>query len=136
MDGLISAVSLLATLVASGAARPSLAAEVAMHAPSSSASHAVATVAARSASEVLCGDTNDDSKVLAGDALAALRSAVGSAACMLAACDYSGDGQITASDALSILRTAVGQSVPASCPPASNVEFEWDDGVWGQVLWN
>ena len=94
------------------------------------------TLVAASAADVLCGDTNDDAKVAAGDALAALRASIGSSSCMPAACDFSGDGKITAADALAILRKAVGQSVQANCPSASDVEFEWDDGVWGQVLWN
>ena len=63
----------------------------------------------------LCGDGNGDGKITAADALFALRTAVGSADCSLAACDYNGDDKITAGDALAILRKAVGQDPPGNC---------------------
>lgn len=63
----------------------------------------------------LCGDGNGDGNITAGDALFALRTAVGSASCPLAACDYNGDDKITAGDALAILRKAVGQDSPGNC---------------------
>ncbi|MFN2425315.1 MAG: dockerin type I domain-containing protein [Candidatus Binatia bacterium] len=64
----------------------------------------------------MCGDTNDDGRITAGDALYSLRSAVGSAECINEICDYNGDGRITATDSLFILRTAVGQNVAPQCP--------------------
>ncbi|MFN2375386.1 MAG: dockerin type I domain-containing protein, partial [Candidatus Binatia bacterium] len=67
----------------------------------------------------LCGDANGDGTITAGDALFALRSAVGTAICPLAACDYTGDDKITASDALAILRKAVGQNVIGQCSEES-----------------
>jgi imidazolonepropionase-like amidohydrolase len=68
----------------------------------------------------LCGDANDDGKLSASDALAALRTSVGTSSCPLEACDYTGDEKITASDALAILRRSVGQSVAANCPQEEN----------------
>ncbi|MFN2376641.1 MAG: hypothetical protein ABR538_08895, partial [Candidatus Binatia bacterium] len=68
--------------------------------------------------ETMCGDANGDGKITAGDALTALRTAVGTAECSVAICDYSGDGKVAASDALAILRTAVGQNVTANCAVA------------------
>jgi hypothetical protein len=70
----------------------------------------------------LCGDANADGKITASDALAALKTAVGSTTCPLFRCDYNGDTKITASDALAILRKAVGQDVPPKCPPALQAE--------------
>src|SRR5262249_31449968 len=67
-----------------------------------------------------CGDVNDDQKITAGDALLALRAAVGTAQCVLEVCDYTGDGKITASDAQAILRRGVGQDVPPKCPGTSS----------------
>lgn len=67
-----------------------------------------------------CGQpqsTGDGPK--SGDALAALRHAVGSdSACdqKPCICDATGDGSVTASDAQRILRNAVGQDVPLECP--------------------
>lgn len=86
--------------------------------------------------EVVCGDANGDGAVRAGDALLALRAAVGSSTCSLEVCDYTGDGKVAASDALAILRKAVGQEVAAHCPPAPTTPLTWDEGAWGQVSWN
>ena len=84
--------------------------------------------------DLLCGDANDDGKITAGDALFALRAAVGTTTCPLQVCDYTGDGKIAASDALSILRASVGQAVAANCP--SLPPLTWDEGTWDQVAWN
>jgi hypothetical protein len=66
--------------------------------------------------ESLCGDANDDGEIVASDAPAALKSAVGlSSACTLARCDTDGNGKMQASDALRILHAAVGQPVVMSC---------------------
>jgi hypothetical protein len=65
---------------------------------------------------ILCGDANSDGEITAGDALLALRAAVGAASCLKSLCDYTGDDQVTAADALAILRVAVGQVVPPNCP--------------------
>ena len=86
--------------------------------------------------DILCGDTNGDSKISAADALFALRSAVGTTSCPLWVCDYNGDGKIAASDALAILRKAVGQSVTARCPDFPTTPLIWGESLWGQVLWN
>ncbi len=64
----------------------------------------------------LCGDANADESVTAPDALAALRTSVGSATCVLWLCDFNGVGGITAADALAILRAAVGQPTTPNCP--------------------
>jgi hypothetical protein len=86
--------------------------------------------------EPLCGDANGDEKITAADALIALRTAVGSASCPVSVCDYTGDDKVAASDALAILRRAVGQSVTANCPFVPTTPLTWDEGTWGQVLWN
>lgn len=65
--------------------------------------------------EPLCGDTDDDRQVDASDALAALRSAVGSYSCDPVLCDVNADGRTLAGDALAILRTGVGQSLELAC---------------------
>jgi hypothetical protein len=67
-------------------------------------------------SEPVCGDANGDEDVSAADALIALKTAVGTAVCPLARCDYNGDGETTASDALAILRAAVGLPSSPDCP--------------------
>jgi len=51
----------------------------------------------------------------ASDALAVLRTAVGSSACEICVCDVDGSGSIVASDALATLRRAVGQNVALAC---------------------
>lgn len=66
-----------------------------------------------------CGDPNDSGTRTAGDALFALRSAVGVTTCDLSVCDASGNGTVAASDALLILRKAVGGSVTLACPAAA-----------------
>ncbi|HEY2772863.1 MAG TPA: dockerin type I domain-containing protein [Candidatus Binatia bacterium] len=66
----------------------------------------------------LCGDANGDGHVTASDALAALKTAVGSADCPVDRCDFNGDGHVLAADALAILKTAVGQDTTPSCPAA------------------
>jgi len=65
--------------------------------------------------EHMCGDANADGKITAGDALQALRGAIGTSECALSVCDWSGNGELTASDALSILRRAVGHEVTSQC---------------------
>lgn len=64
-----------------------------------------------------CGDANGDGEVKAGDALAALRKAVGLVTvCTLARCDVNSSGDVTAADALAILKVAVGVQVTLDCP--------------------
>jgi len=66
---------------------------------------------------LLCGDVNQDGSVKASDALAALRTAVGTSDCNGEACvcDVDGGGKVTASDALAILKKAVGTAVTLNC---------------------
>ncbi|MFN2375942.1 MAG: hypothetical protein ABR538_05350, partial [Candidatus Binatia bacterium] len=64
---------------------------------------------------LLCGDATLDGEIAAGDALLALRTAVGTATCDLCICDVQGSGTVTATDALLILRFAVGQMVLLDC---------------------
>lgn len=63
----------------------------------------------------LCGDANDSGSLSASDALAALRTAVGTGSCPLCVCDVNSSGGIVSSDALAILRAAVGQAVTLAC---------------------
>jgi hypothetical protein len=62
-----------------------------------------------------CGDATSDETITASDALAILRTAVGSSTCLACVCDVNGSG-ITASDALTVLAFAVGRDVTLSCP--------------------
>ncbi len=62
-----------------------------------------------------CGDADQSGSVVATDALIALRTAVGTSACMESACDASGDGAITAGDALLILVASVSSGDPLRC---------------------
>jgi hypothetical protein len=55
-------------------------------------------------------------KVVAADALAVLRAAVGTRSCDLCLCDVDNSGAISAADALRVLRAAVGQQVALVCP--------------------
>ena len=71
--------------------------------------------------EILCGDANDDGVVTAGDALMALRTAVGTASCEPERCDFNGDSSITAGDALAILRVAVNLASTPKCPEADGM---------------
>lgn len=88
------------------------------------------------AAEFICGDANHDGKIRSGDALLALRTAVGTAVCSLALCDYTGDGKIASSDALAVLRKAVGQAVLAKCPALPGPLLQWDNGLWGETAWD
>lgn len=63
----------------------------------------------------ICGDGDGNGKVLASDALLALRTAVGSGGCASCLCDVDSSGQVSASDALAILRKAVGQDLVFVC---------------------
>lgn len=63
-----------------------------------------------------CGDADDNGKVTAVDALAALRTAVGSSQCEACRCDANDENAVTTSDALKILQAAVGQPVLLDCP--------------------
>jgi hypothetical protein len=64
-----------------------------------------------------CGDTNGDGKVLAGDALFALRAGVGLVQCETCVCDANDDGLSSAGDAFVILRFAVGiDGATLNCP--------------------
>jgi hypothetical protein len=71
------------------------------------------------ASDVLCGDYNEDGDVTASDALSVLRVAVGSVSCEACICDVNDAGGITTTDALFVLRKAVGQNVAMNCPDCS-----------------
>lgn len=65
----------------------------------------------------ICGDADGGGSVQSGDALAALRAAVGlDPACAPSRCDVNGSGSVTAADALAILRIAVGLEVDRACP--------------------
>jgi hypothetical protein len=64
----------------------------------------------------ICGDANSDGDITAGDALIALKTAVGSAQCIKPRCDYNGDDLLSSSDALAILKVSVGQIVIPMCP--------------------
>lgn len=66
----------------------------------------------------LCGDINNDRRLLAGDALLALKAAVQQTKCPLYSCDYNGDAKVTAGDALGILKSSVGQKSIPKCPAA------------------
>lgn len=66
--------------------------------------------------EPLCGDANSDGKLLSGDALIALKAAVGTAVCDLCRCDANDSGAILAGDAQQILKKAVGQPAVLACP--------------------
>lgn len=64
-----------------------------------------------------CGDADGNGLVQAGDALLALRAAVGlPSPCTPARCDVDGSGAVKAADALGILRAAVGSDVLLACP--------------------
>ena len=65
----------------------------------------------------LCGDGTEDRRLTAGDALFALKRAVGTETCPYYRCDYNGDGKIVALDALLILTAAVGTPAGSACPP-------------------
>jgi hypothetical protein len=54
--------------------------------------------------------------ITASDALAVLRTAVGSQTCELCVCDVDGSGAVSATDALITLKVAVGQSIALHCP--------------------
>jgi hypothetical protein len=63
-----------------------------------------------------CGDANGDGLVKAGDALAALRMAVGLVSdCTVARCDVDSSGTVKASDSLRILQFSVGGNVILDC---------------------
>lgn len=63
-----------------------------------------------------CGDTDDNGRLTATDALFTLRAVVGLAACDLCVCDVNNSGgQLTASDALVSLRASTGGGV-VECP--------------------
>jgi hypothetical protein len=65
---------------------------------------------------VTCGDASGDDSITASDALAALRTAVGSATCAVCICDVNQSGAVNASDALAVLKHAVGSGVSLACP--------------------
>lgn len=64
----------------------------------------------------VCGDANHNGAITAGDALIALKAAIGDGVCIVERCDFNGDLQVKASDALAILKTAVGQATNPQCP--------------------
>jgi hypothetical protein len=63
-----------------------------------------------------CGDATGNETVAASDALAALRSSVGSSRCLHCVCDLDSNGSVVASDALAILRHSVGTNPTLTCP--------------------
>ncbi|HYC00596.1 MAG TPA: hypothetical protein VEC57_15790 [Candidatus Limnocylindrales bacterium] len=65
----------------------------------------------------VCGDTSADMEIKAGDALFALKAAVGTENCALCICDVNQTVSITAVDSLIILKNAVGQDIGLECPP-------------------
>lgn len=65
---------------------------------------------------IVCGDANSDTHVSASDALLALKTSVGSEACILCRCDTNQSGSNTASDALAILKKSVGLTPTMNCP--------------------
>ncbi len=65
---------------------------------------------------LVCGDANRDGKRTASDALVALKTGVGAAACVSCSCDVNDDGGVSATDGLLLLQFGVGQDVPISCP--------------------
>jgi hypothetical protein len=69
---------------------------------------------------VPCGKPTNATGTLpkTGDALFALRTAVGLSDCDLAVCDVNDSGKVTTGDALSILKKAVGLTVTFNCPAA------------------
>lgn len=67
----------------------------------------------------LCGHASGsgaEASITAGDALFALRGAVGALVCEPCRCDVDASGKVQASDALLILRYAVGLGVELACP--------------------
>ncbi|HYC57766.1 MAG TPA: hypothetical protein VEL28_22765, partial [Candidatus Binatia bacterium] len=79
------------------------------------------------AQPVTCGDFTGEGSYSASDALGTLRSAVGSATCLICVCDVDNSGNIAATDALRTLRFAVGQPVTLDCP-ADGTPIAWDAG--------
>ena len=69
--------------------------------------------------EPMCGDSNYNLVLEARDALAALRTSIGTPSCrpVESTCDTNDDARVTASDALMILRAAIGHAVKLTCPP-------------------
>lgn len=64
-----------------------------------------------------CGDVVTDGKILTGDALYILQSAVNAnKTCPSRMCDSNSDGKLTANDALGVLRRAVKLPITLSCP--------------------
>lgn len=80
---------------------------------------AQARVTAEDLGGALCGHASGsaaEAKITAGDALFALRGAVGAFVCERCRCDVDASGKVQASDALLILRHAVGLGVELVCP--------------------
>ncbi|RMF19626.1 MAG: hypothetical protein D6760_12950, partial [Deltaproteobacteria bacterium] len=85
--------------------------------PSDDPANPVVTFAV-GAHAVLCGDANDDARVTATDALAVLKTAVGSGDCGgldTCICNVDAASNVTATDALMVLKNAVGQPVALNC---------------------
>jgi hypothetical protein len=70
--------------------------------------------------DFVCGDAALNGGITATDALAALKTAVGSAECPPCTCDVNNSSSITAVDASMILRAAVGQPIALGCRSASS----------------
>src|SRR5262249_5767665 len=71
---------------------------------------------ARFVDPVVCGDATLDGSIVAGDALLALQTAVGTGFCRVVVCDVNAVPGVTAADALQILRVAVGLDGQLTCP--------------------
>jgi hypothetical protein len=80
-----------------------------------------------------CGDYSNDGSFAASDALGTLRTAVGTASCIVCVCDVNRSNSVTSADALLILRKAVGQIVTLDCQ-ADGEPISWDAGGDG-VNW-
>jgi hypothetical protein len=61
----------------------------------------------------LCGDTDSDGALVAGDALRILTTAVGGGSCPR--CDVDNSGSVSPTDALAVLQAAVGLTPPLLC---------------------
>lgn len=67
--------------------------------------------------DAICGDGNYSGAVTASDALFALQTGIGAAACPGCICDINANGSTTATDALAMLQASVGVPVPLACVP-------------------
>jgi len=63
----------------------------------------------------VCGDATEDLLLTASDALAVLRTAIGTGACEVCVCDTNASGTVTATDALWVLRAVLGLPAAVHC---------------------